>query len=59
MKKKKAKETPPRRVPFKNNKGHVVELDERLTVGDLAKMGITLKVGTMRPLPDGWYEHPI
>lgn len=46
-------------IPFKDNKGRIVKLDKNLTMDDLVKMGITLKLGPdTDPVPDGWFVNP-
>jgi hypothetical protein len=56
--KKKAKSN--RLIHFKDNKGRIVKLDAKLTMDDLVKMGISLKLTpNTGPVPDGWYANPI
>lgn len=54
---KKDKEHPAdKSIPFEDNKGNRMRLGKDLTIEDLLRMGITIKiekVGT--PLPDGWF----
>jgi len=43
-------------IPFKDNKGNVIRLKKSLTVKDLVKMGITMRIlPEETPLPDNWY----
>lgn len=45
-------------IPFEDNKGHVMQLDGKLTIADLVKMGVK-EIRLMpegSPLPDNWWR---
>lgn len=47
----------PEAIPFRDNKGHVIEFDPRMTIADLVKRGIKIElVKKDAPLPDGVYR---
>jgi len=45
-------------IPFEDNKGNVMQLDGKLTIADLVKMGVKdirlMPEGS--PLPDNWWR---
>jgi hypothetical protein len=48
------------KLPFRNSKGEIVMLDDKLTMEDLVKMGITLKLEPKelpRPTDPKWFIH--
>lgn len=45
-------------IPFEDNKGNVMQLDGKLTIADLVKMGVK-EIRLMpegSPLPDNWWR---
>jgi hypothetical protein len=56
----KARSAPPHgsAIPFEDNKGNVMQLDGKLTIKDLVKMGMK-EIRLMpegSPLPDNWWR---
>jgi hypothetical protein len=46
-------------IPFEDNKGNVMQLDGKLTIADLVKMGVK-EIRLMpegSPLPDNWWRN--
>jgi hypothetical protein len=45
-------------IPFEDNKGNVIRLDENLTIADLVKMGVKdiRLIPEDSPLPDNWWR---
>lgn len=45
-------------IPFEDNKGNIMQLDGKLTIADLVKMGVK-EIRLMpegSPLPDNWWR---
>lgn len=55
----KPKKPKPATLSFTSTTGHVVKLPVSMTLGDLARLGIKLRLRpACEPVPRNWYAHP-